>query len=67
MRLVFVEPAERDLDSIIDYIAIDNPTAAERVYRAIAATIERLTAFPRWADPAACRAPANFRCPSCPI
>jgi len=28
MRLVFTEPAERDLDSIIDYIALDNETAA---------------------------------------
>jgi toxin ParE1/3/4 len=27
MRLVVAEPAERDLDSIIAYIAIDNPTA----------------------------------------
>jgi len=45
-RLVFAEPAERDLDSIIDYIALDNPGAAETVYRAIVATAERLTNFP---------------------
>jgi toxin ParE1/3/4 len=46
MRLVFAEPAERDLDSIIDYIARDNPDAAEKVYRAIVATAERLADFP---------------------
>ncbi|MGV8998277.1 MAG: type II toxin-antitoxin system RelE/ParE family toxin [Parvibaculaceae bacterium] len=46
MRLVFAEPAARDLDNIIDYIAIDNLPAAERVYRAIVATAERLKDFP---------------------
>ena len=46
MRLVFTEPAERDLDSIIDYIALDNPSAAEQVDRAIVATARRLTEFP---------------------
>lgn len=46
MRLDFTEPAERDLDDIIDYIALDNPAAAEKVYRAIVAAAERLTRFP---------------------
>ena|SRR5580692_8110692 len=46
MRLVFTEPAEHDLDGIIDYIALDNPSAAEKVYRAIVATAQRLTDFP---------------------
>jgi toxin ParE1/3/4 len=51
MRLVFAEPAERDLDSIIDYIALDNPGAAEKVYRAIIAAAERLTDFPEIGRP----------------
>jgi toxin ParE1/3/4 len=46
MRLVFADPAERDLDSIIDYIALDNPSAAEKVYRAIVAAAEGLINFP---------------------
>jgi toxin ParE1/3/4 len=46
MRLVFAEPAERDLRRIVDYIALDNPSAAENVYRAIIAAAERLTNFP---------------------
>jgi toxin ParE1/3/4 len=45
-RLLLAEPAERDLDSIIDDIARDNPIAAERVYRAIAAAAQGLTNFP---------------------
>ena len=43
MRLVFAEPAERD---IIDYIALDNPVAAEKVYRVLQAAAQRLTVFP---------------------
>ena len=46
MRLVFAEPAASDLDGIIEYIALDNPAAAERVYRAIVAAAERLQDFP---------------------
>lgn len=45
MRLVFAEPAARDLDDIIDYIARDDPGAAEKVYRAIAAAA-RLGDYP---------------------
>ena len=46
MRLVFAEPAARDLDAIIDYIALDNPLAAEKVYRTIVTAAERLKDFP---------------------
>ena len=46
MRLVFAEPAARDLEDIIDYIALDNPLAAEGVYRAIATAAERLSDLP---------------------
>ena len=45
------QPAERDLNSIIDDIALDNPAAAETVYRAIVATVRRLTDFPRMGRP----------------
>jgi toxin ParE1/3/4 len=46
MRLVYAEPAERDLDSIIAYIALDDPAAAERVYRKIIETAAKLADFP---------------------
>ena len=49
--MVFAEPAERDLGGIIDYIALDSPAAAEKVYRAIAAAAERLTDFPELGRP----------------
>ncbi len=50
-RLVFAEPAARDLVNIIDYVALDSPLAAERVYRAIVAAAERLTTFPLMGRP----------------
>lgn len=46
MRLVFTRAAAGDLGAIVDYIALDNPAAAERVFRAIVAATERLTEFP---------------------
>lgn len=46
MQLLFTDPAARDLESIIGYIALDNPTAAENVYRSILATAGQLTEFP---------------------
>lgn len=46
MRLVFAEPAARDLNDIIDYVAFDDPRAAEKVYRAIIAAAMRLGDFP---------------------
>jgi toxin ParE1/3/4 len=51
MRVVFARAARRDLDSIIDYIALDNPAAAEKVFRAIIATTKRLAAFPDMGRP----------------
>ena len=50
-RLVFAEPAERDLGDIIGFIALDSLAAAERVYRAIVAAAERLTDFPHMGRP----------------
>lgn len=41
------DAAERDLEDIWLVIAEDNPTAATRMVRAIAARIERLGRFPR--------------------
>jgi plasmid stabilization system protein ParE len=42
MHVVLAEPAERDLVSIIDYIAQDNPPAAEKAYSTIATALRRL-------------------------
>ena len=50
-RLLFAEPAARDLDSIIDFIALDNATVAETVYRRIVEAAERLRRFPELGRP----------------
>ncbi|WP_426033256.1 type II toxin-antitoxin system RelE/ParE family toxin [Cypionkella sp. TWP1-2-1b2] len=49
--LAIAEPAARDLESIVDYIAQDNPTAAESTYRAIVRAAEKLPAFPAMGRP----------------
>jgi toxin ParE1/3/4 len=49
--LLFAEPAEADLDSIVDYIAVDDPNTAETVFRAIVAAAEQLTNFPEMGRP----------------
>ena len=51
MRLVFAEPAAADLDDIIEFIALDDPAAAERVYRVIKAATDRLRDFPEIGHP----------------
>lgn len=46
MRLIITEPAEQDLDGIVDYIAADNPGAAASVFKQIVVAANRLTDFP---------------------
>lgn len=50
-RLVIAEPAIRDLEGIVDYIAMDNPVAADGVYRGIVAAAQRLPQFPALGRP----------------
>ena len=66
MRLVFAEPAARDLDDIIDYIALDNQDAAEKVYRAVAATAARLIDFPEIGRSGRLPGTREFAVPSLP-
>jgi toxin ParE1/3/4 len=44
-HLVIAEPAARDLEGIVDYIALDNPVTAENVYRRIVRAMERSPEF----------------------
>jgi len=46
VRLVFAEPAARDLEDIIAFIALDDRRAAEEVYRAIVGASSLLIEFP---------------------
>lgn len=50
-RLVIAEPAARDLEGIVDYIALDNPAAAEGVYRGIITAAYKLPQFPSLGRP----------------
>lgn len=49
--LVIAEPAARDLDAIVEYIALDNPVAAEKTYLDIVRTVGHLSAFPALGRP----------------
>ena len=51
MRLVFAEPAARDLADIVDYVALDDRQAAEAVYRAIISATGLLVEFPSLGHP----------------
>ena len=46
MRVAFAAAAKRDLGAIVDYIAQDNPAAAEAVFDAISTIAARLADFP---------------------
>ena len=43
-RLIWTDPALRDLDDIAGYIALDNPQAASRYVRKVFDRVERLEA-----------------------
>ena len=45
-RVTFAAAAARDLDAIVDYIALESPAAAEKVFRAIVGVTQQLADFP---------------------
>lgn len=46
-RLIWTEPALKDLETIAEYIALDKPEAAQRYVQKVFAAAERLTQFPK--------------------
>lgn len=46
-RLIWTEPALRDLEAIAEYIALDKPDAAERYVQKVFMAVERLERFPK--------------------
>ncbi|MEI6809625.1 MAG: type II toxin-antitoxin system RelE/ParE family toxin [bacterium] len=46
-RLIWTEPALRDLETIAEYIALDKPDAARRYIRKVFEAAERLTQLPK--------------------
>ncbi|MAW99994.1 MAG: plasmid stabilization protein [Sphingomonas sp.] len=51
MRIELRPSADRDLDDIFDWIAKDDPDAAERLVRRLIDAIRRLSAFPELGMP----------------
>ncbi len=45
-RLIWSEPALRDLEEIAEYIALDNRSAAYRYVRKVFSAVERLKRYP---------------------
>jgi toxin ParE1/3/4 len=45
-RLIWTEPALRDLDTIADYIALDKPQAAKELVQRVFQHVEQLTRQP---------------------
>jgi toxin ParE1/3/4 len=46
-RVVWADPAIRDLDAIADHIALDKPEAARRLVQNVIKTVQMLHRFPR--------------------
>jgi toxin ParE1/3/4 len=46
MNVVWLATAERDLEALTDYIAMDNPQAALQIFTTIRRSVERLAAHP---------------------
>ena len=49
-QVVWTEPALADLDTIADYIALDNPEAAAALVQRIFQHADHLEAIRRWAQ-----------------
>ena len=46
-RLIWTEPALKDLETIAEYIALDKPSAAQRYVQKVFKAVERLSQFPK--------------------
>jgi toxin ParE1/3/4 len=51
MRIVWTEPALRDLTAARTYIALDNPAAAEGQFALVISAVSNLARFPESARP----------------
>ena len=45
-QIVWTDPALSDLEAIADYIALDNPAAAQKLVRRVFEHVDQLEAFP---------------------
>lgn len=49
LRIRWADPAERDLDALLSYIAFENPDAARRLFVKVMEAVEQAAAFPEMA------------------
>lgn len=49
LSIRWADPAERDLDALLSYIAFENPEAARNLYARVMEAIEHAAAFPEMA------------------
>ncbi len=47
MKVVWLSTAEQDVEALTDYIAVDNPQAALRIFTTIRRSVERLGTHPQ--------------------
>ena len=47
VEIIWTDPALAELDTVADYIAFDNPKAAQRLVRRIFSGVEQLARFPK--------------------
>ena len=47
VEIIWTEPALSDLDTIADYIALDNPEAARRLVQRVFKHVEQLAKYPK--------------------
>ena len=66
MNVHWTDPAQTDLYGIIEYLARDNPDAADRVELRIIAAIEGLTEHPRRGRPGRVAGTREFVVPGLP-
>jgi len=46
LHILWADPAERDLDALLSYIAFENPEAAKKLFSKVTEAVEHAAVFP---------------------
>ena len=63
-RVEWLEKALRNLEDEANYIALENPKAADEFSDAIFASVDKLAQFPSWDAKVGLNTPTNGQCPT---
>lgn len=66
MRILWTNRARRQLSAIVDYILLDDPSAAEHVYETINHSVDRLATFSEMGRPGRVRGTRELVIPGLP-